>query len=90
MNAPVSDLSRFDVLPRFASSLKAIESLKPTEPLYLVHPEKFAIAAKVTCANRGLAIKVGNIAIHFAPLTCQQIDDIDPLGFSFEQGCLRT
>jgi ornithine decarboxylase len=42
MNAPVN----FDALPRFASSLKAIESLKPTEPLYLVHPEQFAIAAK--------------------------------------------
>ena len=43
MNAPAP---RFDSLPRFASALKAIESLKPTEPLYLVHPEKFAAAAK--------------------------------------------
>lgn len=43
MNAP-SD--RFDTLPRFASALKAIESLKPTEPLYLIHPGKFATAAK--------------------------------------------
>ncbi|HEY4075860.1 MAG TPA: hypothetical protein VGM26_02910 [Rhizomicrobium sp.] len=42
MNAPTA---RFDALPRFATSLKAIESLKPTEPLYLVHPEKFAAAA---------------------------------------------
>ena len=42
MNAPAS----FDALPRFASSLKAIESLKPTEPLYLVHPDAFAAAAK--------------------------------------------
>ena len=42
MNAPV----RFDALPRFATALKAIESLKPSEPLYLVHPEKFAAAAK--------------------------------------------
>src|SRR5882757_4540467 len=42
MNAP----ARFDSLPRFASALKAIESLKPVEPLYLVHPEKFAAAAK--------------------------------------------
>lgn len=47
MNAPVSTLGRFDALPRFASPLKAIESLKPTEPLYLVHPEKFATAAKI-------------------------------------------
>ncbi|HEY0266848.1 MAG TPA: hypothetical protein VGC16_08860, partial [Rhizomicrobium sp.] len=38
--------SRFDSLPRFATVLKAIESLKPTEPLYLVHPEKFAAAAQ--------------------------------------------
>src|SRR5471032_696974 len=42
MNAPV----RFDALPRFASALKAIEGLKPSEPLYLVHPDKFAAAAK--------------------------------------------
>ncbi len=46
MNAPVSAMGRFDALPRFASPLKAIESLKPSEPLYLVHPEKFAAAAK--------------------------------------------
>ena len=38
--------ARFDNLPRFASPLKAIEGLKPTEPLYLVHPEKFAGVAK--------------------------------------------
>ena len=46
MNAPVNLPGRFDALPRFASPLKAIESLKPSEPLYLVHPEKFAAAAK--------------------------------------------
>src|SRR5690242_9424649 len=46
MNAPVKLPGRFDSLPRFASSLKAIESLKPSEPLYLVHPEKFTAAAK--------------------------------------------
>jgi len=46
MNAPVNLPGRFDSLPRFASALKAIESLKPSEPLYLVHPEKFAAAAK--------------------------------------------
>jgi ornithine decarboxylase len=38
--------NRFDSLPRFATVLKAIESLKPTEPLYLVHPEKFAAPAQ--------------------------------------------
>jgi ornithine decarboxylase len=42
MNAPV----RPAPLPRFASALKAIESLRPSEPLYLIHPEKFAAAAK--------------------------------------------
>ena len=42
MNAP----ARFDSLPRFASPLKAIESLKPGEPLYLVYPDKFAAAAR--------------------------------------------
>jgi ornithine decarboxylase len=42
MNAP----ARFDSLPRFATALKAIESLKPGEPLYLVHPGKFAEAAR--------------------------------------------
>ncbi len=42
MNATV----RIDAMPRFASALKAIESLKPSEPLYLVQPEKFAAAAK--------------------------------------------
>ncbi|MFO1249113.1 MAG: type III PLP-dependent enzyme [Alphaproteobacteria bacterium] len=42
MNAPAT----FDALPRFATPLKAIETLRPSEPLYLVHPEKFAAAAK--------------------------------------------
>ena len=42
MNAP----AHFDALPRFATALKAIESLKPSEPLYLVHPDKFASAAR--------------------------------------------
>jgi ornithine decarboxylase len=42
MNVPRPD----SAMPRFASALKAIEALKPSEPLYLVHPEKFAAAAK--------------------------------------------
>ncbi len=46
MNAPVNLPGRFDSLPRFASALKAIESLKPAEPLYLVHPDKFSAAAR--------------------------------------------
>ncbi|MGZ5922584.1 MAG: alanine racemase [Rhizomicrobium sp.] len=43
MNAPAD---RFETLPRFASVQKAIESLKPVEPLYLVHPDRMAAAAK--------------------------------------------
>ena len=42
MNAPV----RIETMPRFATPLKAIESLKPVEPLYLVQPDKFAAAAR--------------------------------------------
>jgi ornithine decarboxylase len=42
MNAPV----RFDTLPRFDTVQKAIESLKPSEPLYLVRPGRIAAAAK--------------------------------------------
>ncbi len=42
MTAPLTIQS----LPRFATTAKAIESLKPGEPLYLVYPEKFAAAAK--------------------------------------------
>jgi ornithine decarboxylase len=33
-------------LPRFASVAKAIEACKPHVPLYLLHPEKFAAAAR--------------------------------------------
>jgi ornithine decarboxylase len=43
MNAPV----HIEATPRFATPLKAIESLKPGEPLYLVQPEKFAAAARI-------------------------------------------
>jgi ornithine decarboxylase len=42
MNAPV----RLDVLPRFASVEKAIEGLKPTEPVYAIRPEKFVEATR--------------------------------------------
>ena len=42
MNAP----ARFDTLPRYATVEKAIESLKPSEPVYLVRPKKFAAAAR--------------------------------------------
>jgi ornithine decarboxylase len=46
MNAPVTPLTPLAALPRFASAAKAIEACKPAEPLYLIHPEKFAAAAK--------------------------------------------
>jgi ornithine decarboxylase len=42
MNAPV----HFDTLPRYATTQKAIESLKPSEPVYLVRPKKIAAAAR--------------------------------------------
>ena len=42
MNAP----ARFDTLPRYATAEKAIEALKPSEPLYLIRPGKFAAAAR--------------------------------------------
>jgi ornithine decarboxylase len=40
MNAPIRQL------PRFASVEKAIETLKPGLPLYLLHPDRFRAAAK--------------------------------------------
>ncbi|MCP5411512.1 MAG: type III PLP-dependent enzyme [Alphaproteobacteria bacterium] len=40
MNAPVRPM------PHFASVAQAIERLKPTEPLYLLFPDKFRTAAK--------------------------------------------
>ena len=42
MNAP----TRFNTLPHFATAEKAIEGLKPSEPVYLVHPQKIAAAAR--------------------------------------------
>ena len=46
MTVPTSPLTPLAALPRFATAAKAIEALKPDEPLYLLHPEKFASAAK--------------------------------------------
>ena len=46
MTVPTSPLAPLDSLPRFASAAKAIEALKPDEPLYLIHPDKFAAAAQ--------------------------------------------
>jgi ornithine decarboxylase len=42
MNAP----ARFDTLPSYATAEKAIENRKPSEPLYLIRPGKFAAAAR--------------------------------------------
>jgi ornithine decarboxylase len=39
MNAPAD-------IPRFANMEKAIGALKPTEPVYCLHPEKFKVAAQ--------------------------------------------
>jgi ornithine decarboxylase len=47
MTVPTSPLVPLESLPRFATAAKAIEALKPDEPLYLIHPEKFAAAAKI-------------------------------------------
>jgi ornithine decarboxylase len=46
MTAPTTPLAPLDSLPRFATAARAIEALKPGEPLYLLHPDKFAAAAK--------------------------------------------
>jgi ornithine decarboxylase len=44
MNAPVRPAR--NAMPRFASAAAAIESLKPEVPTYLLHPDKFAAAAR--------------------------------------------
>ena len=51
------------------------------------HPhQKFAIAAKFFGPQRGLAIKIADIAKHLAPLAGQQIDHMHPFGLPFQQG----
>ena len=47
MTVPATTIAPLEKLPRFTSALKAIEAMKPSEPLYLLHPEKFAAAAKI-------------------------------------------
>jgi ornithine decarboxylase len=47
MTVPATAITPLEQLPRYTSALKAIEALKPAEPLYLLHPEKFAAAAKI-------------------------------------------
>jgi ornithine decarboxylase len=46
MTVPATILPPLDALPRFASPAKAIEALKPAEPLYLLHPDRIAAAAR--------------------------------------------
>jgi len=50
MNAPVNMPGRFDSLPRFASALKAIESLKPGDPLSIVVAALVLMGAAVLAA----------------------------------------
>src|SRR6478752_20356 len=52
--------------------------------------QKFAVAAKIARTQGCLAVKVRDIAEHFAPLACQQIYDIDPLGFALQECGLRA
>jgi ornithine decarboxylase len=47
MTVPAAAIVPLEKLPRFTSAFKAIEALKPAEPLYLLHPEKFTAAAKI-------------------------------------------
>jgi ornithine decarboxylase len=44
VNAPIAPIEAG--IPRFASIEKAIEKLKPLDPLYIIYPQKFATAAK--------------------------------------------
>ena len=46
MTVPAAAIVPLEQLPRFATMAKAIEALKPSEPLYLLHPERCAAAAK--------------------------------------------
>jgi len=46
MTVPTTTIAPLASLPRFTAITRAIEALKPSEPLYLLHPEKFTAAAK--------------------------------------------
>ncbi len=47
MGLPAMNVHPSDVeLPRFASVERLIERLKPIEPVYVLHPEKFRVAAR--------------------------------------------
>lgn len=46
MTVPATTLVPLEKLPRFTAIAKAIEAIKPSEPLYLLHPDRFQTAAK--------------------------------------------
>src|SRR5688500_10556276 len=50
--------------------------------------QKLAISSKFPGAKSGPAVKIADIAEHFAPLAGQQIDDIDAFSRTFQQGGL--
>ena len=47
MTVPATSPAPLESLPRFTSAVRAIETIKPGVPLYLLHPDKFAAAAKI-------------------------------------------
>ena len=46
MTVPATSPAPLDSLPRFTAAARAIEALKPGEPLYLLHPDRVAAAAR--------------------------------------------
>jgi len=47
MTVPAPAIVPLEYLPRFTAIARAIEALKPSEPLYLLHPERFEAVAKI-------------------------------------------
>ena len=52
--------------------------------------QELAVAAEVARAEGGAAVEVADVAEHLAPLAGQQVDDVDPLRRSLQQGDLRA
>ncbi len=46
MTVPATTIVPLEKLPRFTAIAKAIEAIKPSEPLYLLHPDRFQASAK--------------------------------------------
>src|SRR5215212_8415966 len=83
-----STAQRVDHLPAVTEQRDVSEYLHPvlgTDP----HKE-FAVAPKVAGAERGAPVEVADVAEHLAPLAGQQIDDVNPLRRSLQQGHLWT